>query len=192
MPSRSLLRWRGASAVALDEIEAAHTAIGGHGRGRRYATQQINQAYAVMLSSQFQRFCRDLHSEAIDELAAVVPSPIVRDIFRSQLTAGRKLDTGNPNPGNIGSDFGRLGMNFWPAVVALSIRNVARRSSLEAMNRWRNAIAHQDFNPVQLGGMVELRLSQVRQWRVSCNALAQQFDVAVVQRLTTILGVAPW
>jgi len=120
MASQSLSTWRGPAARALDEIEGAHMAIGGRGRGRRYATQQINQAYAVLLSSQFQRFCRDLQSEAVDELAGAVPSLIVRDIFRSQLTAGRKLDTGNPNPGNIGSDFGRLSMNFWPEVLALN------------------------------------------------------------------------
>jgi hypothetical protein len=145
-----------------------------------------------MLSSQFQRFCRDLHSEAVDELASAVPSLVVRHIFRSQLTAGRKLDTGNPNPGNIGSDFGRFAMDFWTAVLALNVRNATRRASLEALNRWRNAIAHQDFNPAQLGGTVELRLLQVRRWRTSCNLLAVQFDVAVAQRLTTILGVAPW
>lgn len=49
---------------ALGEIAAAHTAVGGQGSGRRYATQEINHAYAVLLSSQFQRFCRDLHTEA--------------------------------------------------------------------------------------------------------------------------------
>jgi hypothetical protein len=82
----------------LDEIEAAHRAVGGSGRGRRYATQQINQAYAVMLSSQFQRFCRDLQSEAVDELAKRIALPDVAEIFRLQLTTGRKLDSGrNPN-----------------------------------------------------------------------------------------------
>src|SRR5437763_4095521 len=100
MPSNSLLQWRGGRATALDEIEAAHAAVGGTGRGRRYATQQINQAYVVLLSSQFQRFCRDLQSEAADELVRDIASSDLRDIFRSQLTTGRKLDVGNPNPGN--------------------------------------------------------------------------------------------
>lgn len=54
MPSNALRNWRRGGKQALDEIEAAHAAIGGSGPGRRYATQQINQAYAVMLSSQFQ------------------------------------------------------------------------------------------------------------------------------------------
>jgi hypothetical protein len=66
VPSRSLHTWRVDCAAALDEIEAAHGAVGGAGPGRRTATQQINYAYAVLLSSQFQRFCRDLHTEACD------------------------------------------------------------------------------------------------------------------------------
>lgn len=192
MPSRSLLTWRGPSAHALDEIEAAHRAVGGTGRGRRYATQQINQAYAVMLSSQCQRFCRDLQSDAVDELAAIIPSPEVRDICRLQLTTGRKLDSGNPNPANIDSDFGRLGMDFWPDVIASNPRIQARRAELEALNRWRNAIAHQDFDPAALAGRTELQLADVRRWRATCNALARQFDAAVARHLATILGTAPW
>ena len=31
---------------------------------------------------------------------------------------GRKLDHGNPNAGNLGADFGRLGLPFWSAVDA--------------------------------------------------------------------------
>lgn len=192
MPSRSLATWRGPAAIALDEIESAHRAIGGIGRGRRYATQQINQAYAVMLSSQFQRFCRDLQSEAVDALAATISVPDVLNIFRLQLTTGRKLDSGNPNPGNIGGDFGRIGMDFWPDVLSLHRRNQERRKGLETLNRWRNAIAHQSFDPVQLSGRTELQIAEVRRWRSNCNALAEQFDSATARHLTTILGVSPW
>ena len=62
--SVALQRWMFKAQSALDEIEAAHQAIGGARRGRRYATLQVNHAYAMLLSSQFQGFCRDLHSEA--------------------------------------------------------------------------------------------------------------------------------
>src|SRR5947209_5971913 len=106
MPSHSLLRLVGERSDDLDEIENAHTSVGGTARGRRYATQQINHAYAMLLSSQFQGFCRDLHSECVDHLLASVPDPL-RTVFRSQFIAGRKLDAGNPNPGNIGADFNR-------------------------------------------------------------------------------------
>src|SRR5262245_56081506 len=107
MPSRSLQQWEGRRATALDELQAAHAAIGGHGRGLRYATQQINHSYAVLLSSQFQAFCRDLHSEAVDHLVQALAPATARIVLHARFTEGRQLDKGNPNPGNIGSDFGR-------------------------------------------------------------------------------------
>ena len=45
MPSVSYDRWLIDRASALGEIEQAHRSVGGTGPGRRYATQQINQAY---------------------------------------------------------------------------------------------------------------------------------------------------
>src|SRR3954454_7600122 len=104
MPSLSLQQWFAARAVGLAEIEGAHQSIGGTGPGRRYATQQINQAYAVLLSSQFQGLCRDLHTECALLVAHVLPSPDLQAMFRASLLLNRKLDKGNPNPGNIGSD----------------------------------------------------------------------------------------
>jgi len=54
MPSLPSNRWFAERAVDLDEIENAHRLVGGTGPGRRTATQQINQAYAMLLASQFQ------------------------------------------------------------------------------------------------------------------------------------------
>src|SRR4051794_1624106 len=107
MSSHSLSRWEVERSRAIDEIAFAHASVGGSGRGRRYATHQINQAYAVLLSSQFQGFCRDLHSECIDYIVAETPIHL-QIVLREQFLYGRKLDTGNPNPGNIGADFGRF------------------------------------------------------------------------------------
>lgn len=50
MPSRSLRMWQASARKALDEIASAHHAMRGVGRGRRYAAQQINQAYVVILT----------------------------------------------------------------------------------------------------------------------------------------------
>src|SRR5579885_1846355 len=49
---------------ALDEIERAHRSVGGTVSGRRHATQQINHADTVRLSTQFQGYCRELHDES--------------------------------------------------------------------------------------------------------------------------------
>ena len=66
------------------------------------------------------------------------------------LRLGRRFDTGNPNPGNIGADFNRFGMTFWPEVDAAHPKNARRKTMVEQMNRWRNAIAHNAFEPAML------------------------------------------
>ncbi len=191
MPSHSFNRWACVRAQALDEIADAHASVGGEGRGRRHATQQINHAYAVLLSSHFQGFCRDLHSECVDHLVALTP-PALQPIIRAQFIWGRALDRGNPNPGNIGTDFGRLGLAFWAAVRAERHLNDRRQELLDEVNTWRNAIAHEDFDPGRLGGTTALHLPVIRQWRNSLNILAASFDAVMRDHLETQLGASPW
>jgi hypothetical protein len=192
MPSLSLQHWLTARAAALDEIESAHQLIGGTGPGRRYATQQIDQAYAVLLASQFQGFGRDLHTESADYLARAVPNPALRGIIQIELRRQRKLDVGNPNPTNLGTDFNRLGLKFWTEVGASDARAAHRRLQLESLNTWRNAIAHQDFDPVKLGGRTTLLLQEVRAWRSACDGLARTFDAVLRHHLGTVTGSFPW
>jgi hypothetical protein len=73
MPSQAYRQWRASRANELDQLEAAHTLVGGTARGRRYTTQQINRAYAVLLASQFHGFARDLHTEAVIHLVGIIP-----------------------------------------------------------------------------------------------------------------------
>ena len=134
MPSVAFKTWRSASSSELDEIEAAHAAVGGTGRGRRYATLQLNHAYAMLLSSQFQRFCRDLHTETAACLVQHGATGAFQSVALTALTQGRKLDTGNPNEGNIGSDFARLGMaHLWDDVDDHHRHNLRRREKLRAL-----------------------------------------------------------
>ena len=192
MPSASFAYWRTTRATELDEIEAAHRRIGGTGRGRRYATQQINHAYTMLLSSQFQGFCRDLHSEAVDHMVRCVRPKPFREVLRAEFTLHRKLDRGNPTPGNIGSDFNRLGLMFWDQVRAQSRRSAGRISQLEDLNAWRNAIAHQDFDPDVLGGTTTLHLARVRRWRQACMGLAEVFDIVIGNHVFQMTGTQPW
>src|SRR5437879_7303033 len=100
MPSVSLQSWFSSRSACLDEIEAAHHSVGGAGPGRRVATQQINQAYAVLLSSQFQGFCRDLHTECIMHIIGAVTPAGIQATLRDEFLLARRLDRGNPNAGN--------------------------------------------------------------------------------------------
>jgi hypothetical protein len=106
--SAALQTWSNHANRALDQIAAAHVAVGGGAPGRRYATQEINHAYAVLLSSQFQRYCRDLHTESVAHVVDAMAPASLQPIVRARFLQGRKLDQGNPNPGNLGADFGRL------------------------------------------------------------------------------------
>jgi hypothetical protein len=197
MPSESLKRWRAARQEALDEIEAAHRAVGGSGPGRRYATQQINQAYAAMLSSQFQGYCRDLHTEAVDHVCrpavgAALPADPRLVLLRLRLTTGRKLDTGNPNPGNLGADFGFFDLDLWPSLKTHDAANAARQKQLTEFAEWRNAIAHQNFDKAKLGGRDTVRLRDVRRWRTLCGRLAENLDSVIRAHVATITGRTPW
>ena len=177
MPSFALQRWASGRAAALDEIEAAHQSVGGTGPGRRTATQQINQAYAVLLSAQFQAFCRDQHAEVAEHMVATVADPDLRFVFLQNLVLNRKLDRGNPNAGNIGADFNRFGLTFWSHIDGQRAQNHQRRQMLEELSQWRNAIAHQDFAAAMLkGARAALPLAKVHTWPKACEVLARSFD----------------
>ena len=154
--------------------------------------QQINQAYAVLLASQFQGFCRDLHSESVACLVRAVTPAVLQSVLRAEFLFNRSLDRGNANPSTIGSDFNRLGVEFWLQVYADHPHNDRRKVLLEELNQWRNAIAHHDFDPAALGGTTVLHLSQVRAWRRACNRLALSFDNVMQAYLAATTGVSPW
>jgi hypothetical protein len=193
MPSLSLQRWLAQRAASLDDLEAAHRSMRGSGPGARAATQQINQAYAVLLSGQFQGFCRDLHSERADHLVLPVADPDLREMLRSNLLVNRKLDRGNPNAGNLGADFNRFSLAFWSLVEAHRTATTARKAALEELNDWRNAIAHQDFTASMLKvGRPSLTLAQVQTWRKACDGLARSFENVLRDHLRTLTGTFPW
>jgi hypothetical protein len=193
MPSQAYREWMTTRAKALDEIEAAHTSVGGTGRGRRYATQQINQAYAVLVASQFQGFCRDLHTESVARLMAFInPPALVRHLVQAGFTQNRQLDSKNAQPSSIGADFGLLGIKFWQEVYTHHPQNEERKLNLERLNRWRNAIAHQNFSDVSPNASPSLTLEQVRRWRSVCRRLARSFDEVMWNHLQSLIGSSPW
>jgi len=146
----------------------------------------------VLLCSHFQRFCRDLYSESIDHLTAQPAFAALVPVLRSALIVGLKLSIGNANPGNIGADFSKLGVDFWEQVRKRDRRNRIRQQRLEELHRWRNAVAHQDFTSPAIGGREALRISEIRAWRSVCECLALEFDRVMSVYLQSITGVRPW
>ena len=192
MPSHSLKEWETKRTNELDEIETALTAIRGSGRGRRYTTQQVNHAYVVLLSSQFQGFCRDLHSECVDHLLQIIQPASLQAVLSAEFLLHRMLDRSNPTPGNLGADFNRLGFDFWSEVNRISRINERRQKYLVELNNWRNAIAHHNFDPGKLGGRKTLTLKIIHRFRSVCNALATDFDCVMARHLETVTGSNPW
>lgn len=146
----------------------------------------------MLLSSWFQAFCRDLHTECIEHLITTIPQPAVRMIVRQRMMEGRKLETGNPNPGNLGADFGRLGVELWPEVITRDQQAKQRQDALGELNRWRNAVAHQDFSSALLQGRKQVRLTEVRGWRKVCESLAVDFERVMYDHLLGATGTRPW
>ena len=175
----------------MDNLLGVHRAVGGVGPGRRYATSQVNNAYAVLVSSQFQKYCRDLHSQAADHIAKHSPANI-QTVILARFTEGRKLDSGNPTPSNLGNDFNRFGFRFWDHVAGRNARNGKHKKMLEQLNMWRNAIGHHDFSNPDFGTRTSVRLNEVRAWRTACDRLAGEFDSVVASHLSHLTGTNPW
>lgn len=167
MPSRAFTIWQQERILRLDEIEAAHAAVGGVAPGRRYTTEQVNRAYVMTLAAQFQGFGRDLHSDAALFLADHVEPAPLKPVIAGAIQEGRKLDSGNVNPSNL-ADFSRLGMEFWVQVNALDRRNPRRQRRLEQLSVWRNHVAHEDElteHEAQIVSGTSLTLRWAKRWR---------------------------
>lgn len=105
---------------------------------------------------------------------------------------GRRLDAGNPNPRNVGSDFGWLGIRLWDVLAARDARNRHHQARLQEMCDWRNAVAHHDFASTALAGRRRVRASDLAAWRASCDALALELDQAMRLYLSVTTGHVPW
>jgi hypothetical protein len=188
--------WRASQLTELDQLERVHRTVGGPGAGRRWVTQQINDAYIVLLAAHFQRFCRDLHTEAVWHVVAAITPHTAREMVLTNLLRDRQLDRGNAQPASLGSDFDRLGMNLWTDLIAQNKLNRRRQIRLHQLNIWRNAIGHQDFalkpeERLKVSG-TRRTLDCAKDWRSTCNSLVSELDRAVARRVQQAVGRRPW
>ncbi len=195
MSSQALVRWSTHSHAQLDELVDAHAAVGGIAPGRRYATAQLNASIVVQIAAHFQLFCRDLHSELAQLLVAAAPAAY-QPMLRVAFTNRRGLDRGNAWAQTIQADFGRFDLDLWTAAQVRDVRTAVRRTRLQQLNTWRNAIGHQDFvfSPQEqtLLANTVVTLPWARRWRCSCNALATTFDRVAAEHVVSITGISPW
>lgn len=195
MPSRALTTWTTVSSARLDELFLAHAAVSGTSPGRRYATAQLNASLVLHIAAQFQLFCRDLHSQAARLLVSAAPAPY-QPMLRVAFTNRRGLDRGNAQPETIAADFARFDLDVWTSALVRDVRTGVRRTRLQQLMTWRNAIAHHDFlfsgqQRALLTGTA-VTLPWARQWRRSCGALAATFDDVVADHVVAVTGARPW
>ncbi|CAN0496162.1 unnamed protein product, partial [Phaeothamnion confervicola] len=116
-------------------------------------------------------------------------------ILQANLQRGRKLDRGNATPDNIGADFGNFGLAIWEQLDQRSNLTLRLRRYLEILNKWRNAIVHDDFTNPQAfpqGRETPLGLADVRRWRRACDRLAVVLDTVMRDHLQRLTGQPPW
>jgi hypothetical protein len=148
-----------------------------------------------MLVAEFQRYCRRLHDEAVD-LHVSVANPGQRTLLRTLLTQGRKLDTQNPRPSALGSDFGRLGFSLIDDLKKARSSAEADLKLLDALIDFRNAIGHGDeaaIAVIESSGPVRSTKAAYQASRRALNRLVSTMDDVVSDKLAALLGVPkPW
>lgn len=195
MASRALALWSGTRRDRIDELYAAHAAVGGTGRGRRTATTQLNWALGLRLAGEFQGYARDLHDESIASLAATTVTQNLQSVLQATFTLGRKLDQGNAQPSSLQQDFMRIGVPILDRVKSADPRGATWLKHLDDLNTARNAIAHSE--PAKLAAVLEgapnLRLTMIKRWDASLRRLAATMDSVTSTELVTLIGgAAPW
>ncbi|MFZ4894184.1 hypothetical protein ACL9RL_07020 [Plantibacter sp. Mn2098] len=198
MTSQALARWGTARRAALDRLERVHAVVTGGLAGRPHDVTELNHALFLRLAAEIQGFCRDIHDEACDVICAPrhVPNTDVRAALKARLVAGRKLDTGNAGPGNIGSDWGRFGMTLWPGLAAAypGVRGATDwNARLEWLNTARNGIAHND--PARIAaahGEHSLTMHTFRVTRRRLDRFTSALDAVTEAYLMTTLSIASW
>jgi len=193
MASSALSRWQSDRAKTIDELLSARATAGKEGAREK----QLNLALVVRLAAEFQGFARELHDQASATFAAwgSAGNTHLADVLRERMREGRQLDHGNAQPGSLGSDFGRLGFQLWPALAKRNIASAAHQDTLDRLNRARNAIVHDnetDLETLEHEGY-PITNTTLETWRSDLDSLAGTLDTEVAERLGTLFGQsAPW
>src|SRR4051812_36379355 len=141
MGSTALAAWTTTAAGRFDQLLAMHLQATGDKPGRRWGTTQFNRGLMVILVSQLQAYCRDLHDCAVREhVKAAVAGQ--KQLLEVRLTEGRKLDVGNPRRSALGADFGRLGFSLIDQLKSARSDAEADLEDLDTLVDFRNAVAH--------------------------------------------------
>ena len=185
MPSASLQHWVNDRVPRLTEIEAQCATSQALVPSNPRLREENLRGYIMLLSAHFQGFCRDLYTESA-QITAFRVRATLRILIQAQFTAHRALDHGNPNLQNLRKDFERFG--FTLNLADADPGNPARLQHLAELNKWRNIAAHHGTVPP--AGLPSL--TDLHDWRNSCNGLAASLDGVMYNELRRILRRCAW
>ena len=192
MPSAALLNWNNNRMPRLTEIDTQCSATLALAVPNPQLTDENLRGYVMLLSAHFQGYCRDLHTECVQIVAAAAP-PAMQTMIQRFGAADRNLDGANPRYETIRNDFDRFGFDLNVELAAFPLTagpNAHRITHLGHLNLWRNYAAHHKTSPPAAGG--PLILPTVRGWRLSCDGLAAELDRIMYNQLLALTGIAPW
>lgn len=197
MGSAALLVWKSDRATRLNRLLAAHRAVRGTVRGRRWVTDELNHSLILRLATEFQGYARELHDEtSLAVVGALAPGNVVRqNTLQIPYSAARRLDRGNAEPNRLNADFGLFGLQLW---VELDQRYPTKapkwRKDLTVLNTARNGLAHDDVQKIAnvVASGWPLTLPYVRRWRATLDGLTVGMDQVVGHYIHRTFGVQPW
>jgi len=158
----------------VDQLMAAHAAVGGTQRGRRYEVVGLNRAAILMLSAHFEGYLEDVMTDALIALNPhLIPKPLIGGFH-------------NPWPDRIDALFEFLNMSKPSRVISWRrAGNAAVRKNLEKLVATRNQIAHGTTG-------VTVYKNEVISLRKYVEGFAQRFDQLVHDQVEALTGVSPW
>ena len=158
----------------VDQLLAAHEAVTGTERGRRFDVEGLNRAAVLMLSSHFEGFLEELMAEALHAIHPSLNSPTLTGSFH------------NPWPDRIDDLYAFLGMEKPARKVSWQgANNASVRRNLEELVRTRNKLAHGTTG-------VAIYKRDVRRFRRYVEGFAQRFDDQVAAQVMSMTGSQPW
>jgi len=158
----------------IDQLMAAHGAVGGVERGRRFEVEALNRAAVLLLSAHLEGYLEDLLSEAV----SAVHTGLATDDLTKRFA--------NPTTGNVDGLFRFLGLNKpCDSISWQRAGNAAVKKNINELVETRNAIAHGTTG-------VTVHKRMVTRYRQYVVGFAKRFDNLVRDRVATLTGTSPW
>ncbi|UXY21931.1 hypothetical protein N8I84_26935 [Streptomyces cynarae] len=194
--SRALVEWNTSRRQKINLLWGVHPQL----TGNPPTLWREHQALAIVIqrmATEFQGFARDLHDECTDVFSAEVAAgnSAVENVLRERLTSDRALSRGNAHSDGISKDFGRLGMTFWPSMIAADSRANNWKKDLLKLVEMRNGVAHDDaakLARLQREGYT-LDAASLQKWQTMLDDIATSMDDMTSTYLSALLGIQrPW